>query len=139
MFLFLSNLSDRFGLIHQARISASVNAMRILNTGMEVEAAVADALVSMLHLLLIFVCNKSDSITAEVCRNYKPEVLTCHCLCFSFSTCLKSHQLLGDSRNKVWGFYWHITCIFSPPSSSLESIRSTLLTKVISTSPLWST
>ncbi|XP_037401459.1 CLIP-associating protein 1-B isoform X11 [Pygocentrus nattereri] len=35
---------DRFGLIHQARISASVNAMRILNTGMEVEAAVADAL-----------------------------------------------------------------------------------------------
>ncbi|XP_073732512.1 CLIP-associating protein 1 [Misgurnus anguillicaudatus] len=35
---------DRFGLIHQARISASVNAMRILNTGSEVEAAVADAL-----------------------------------------------------------------------------------------------
>ncbi|XP_036443184.1 CLIP-associating protein 1 isoform X4 [Colossoma macropomum] len=35
---------DPFGLIHQARISASVNAMRILNTGMEVEAAVADAL-----------------------------------------------------------------------------------------------
>uniref|UniRef100_A0A671MA38 CLIP-associating protein 1-like n=1 Tax=Sinocyclocheilus anshuiensis TaxID=1608454 RepID=A0A671MA38_9TELE len=35
---------DRFGLIHQARISASVNAMRILNTGTEVEAAVADAL-----------------------------------------------------------------------------------------------
>lgn len=41
-------LSDRFGLIHQARISASVNAMRILNTGMEVEAAVADALVRWL-------------------------------------------------------------------------------------------
>uniref|UniRef100_A0A674BPQ4 Cytoplasmic linker associated protein 1a n=1 Tax=Salmo trutta TaxID=8032 RepID=A0A674BPQ4_SALTR len=37
--------SDRFGLIHQARISASVNAMRVLNTGTEVEAAVADALV----------------------------------------------------------------------------------------------
>uniref|UniRef100_A0A671MA50 CLIP-associating protein 1-like n=1 Tax=Sinocyclocheilus anshuiensis TaxID=1608454 RepID=A0A671MA50_9TELE len=35
---------NRFGLIHQARISASVNAMRILNTGTEVEAAVADAL-----------------------------------------------------------------------------------------------
>uniref|UniRef100_A0A674NS76 Cytoplasmic linker associated protein 1a n=1 Tax=Takifugu rubripes TaxID=31033 RepID=A0A674NS76_TAKRU len=35
----------RYGLIHQARISASVNAMRILNTGTEVEAAVADALV----------------------------------------------------------------------------------------------
>ncbi|XP_071335715.1 CLIP-associating protein 1-B-like isoform X3 [Trachinotus anak] len=31
-------------LSHQARISASVNAMRILNTGTEVEAAVADAL-----------------------------------------------------------------------------------------------
>ncbi|XP_056590195.1 CLIP-associating protein 1 [Triplophysa dalaica] len=36
--------TDRFGLIHQARISASVNAMRVLNTGSEVEAAVADAL-----------------------------------------------------------------------------------------------
>ncbi|XP_037645151.1 CLIP-associating protein 1a isoform X45 [Sebastes umbrosus] len=35
---------DRYGLIHQARISASVNAMRVLNTGTEVEAAVADAL-----------------------------------------------------------------------------------------------
>ncbi|XP_061635671.1 CLIP-associating protein 1-A-like isoform X8 [Phyllopteryx taeniolatus] len=34
--------SDR--LSHQAQISASVNAMRILNTGTEVEAAVADAL-----------------------------------------------------------------------------------------------
>ncbi|XP_062236270.1 CLIP-associating protein 1-B-like [Platichthys flesus] len=34
--------SDR--LAHQARISASVDAMRILNTGTEVEAAVADAL-----------------------------------------------------------------------------------------------
>ncbi|XP_069377340.1 CLIP-associating protein 1-like isoform X29 [Paralichthys olivaceus] len=34
--------SDR--LSHQARISASVDAMRILNTGTEVEAAVADAL-----------------------------------------------------------------------------------------------
>uniref|UniRef100_A0A674EKE8 Cytoplasmic linker associated protein 1 n=1 Tax=Salmo trutta TaxID=8032 RepID=A0A674EKE8_SALTR len=33
---------DRLGLAHQARISASVNAMRILNTGTEVEAAVAD-------------------------------------------------------------------------------------------------
>ncbi|XP_047227286.1 CLIP-associating protein 1a isoform X17 [Girardinichthys multiradiatus] len=35
---------DRYSLIHQARISASVNAMRVLNTGTEVEAAVADAL-----------------------------------------------------------------------------------------------
>ncbi|XP_026000605.1 CLIP-associating protein 1a isoform X18 [Astatotilapia calliptera] len=35
---------DRYGLVHQARISASVNAMRVLNTGTEVEAAVADAL-----------------------------------------------------------------------------------------------
>ncbi|XP_071398045.1 CLIP-associating protein 1-B-like isoform X1 [Centroberyx affinis] len=33
-----------YRLSHQARISASVNAMRILNTGTEVEAAVADAL-----------------------------------------------------------------------------------------------
>uniref|UniRef100_A0AAV2JYI0 TOG domain-containing protein n=2 Tax=Knipowitschia caucasica TaxID=637954 RepID=A0AAV2JYI0_KNICA len=36
--------SDRYGFINQARISASVNAMRVLNTGTEVEAAVADAL-----------------------------------------------------------------------------------------------
>ncbi|XP_072300408.1 CLIP-associating protein 1a [Eucyclogobius newberryi] len=36
--------SDRYGYINQARISASVNAMRVLNTGTEVEAAVADAL-----------------------------------------------------------------------------------------------
>ncbi|CAL9689922.1 unnamed protein product [Knipowitschia caucasica] len=35
---------DRYGFINQARISASVNAMRVLNTGTEVEAAVADAL-----------------------------------------------------------------------------------------------
>lgn len=37
---------DRFGLIHQARISASVNAMRVLNTGTEVEAAV----LSLIHI-----------------------------------------------------------------------------------------
>ncbi|XP_039611197.1 CLIP-associating protein 1a isoform X19 [Polypterus senegalus] len=35
---------DRFGLSHQTRMSASVNAMRVLNTSTEVEAAVADAL-----------------------------------------------------------------------------------------------
>jgi len=40
---------DRYGLLHQARISASVNAMRVLNTGTEVEAAVADALVGHLQ------------------------------------------------------------------------------------------
>lgn len=49
-------LSDRFGLIHQARISASVNAMRVLNTGTEVEAAVADALVRDLFFCFILVC-----------------------------------------------------------------------------------
>lgn len=48
VFCFYSTFhTDRYGLIHQARISASVNAMRILNTGTEVEAAVADALVSL--------------------------------------------------------------------------------------------
>ncbi|XP_027879460.1 CLIP-associating protein 1a isoform X22 [Xiphophorus couchianus] len=40
----VSQSQHRYGLIHQARISASVNAMRVLNTGTEVEAAVADAL-----------------------------------------------------------------------------------------------
>uniref|UniRef100_A0A4W6EZS0 Cytoplasmic linker associated protein 1 n=1 Tax=Lates calcarifer TaxID=8187 RepID=A0A4W6EZS0_LATCA len=39
-----SPLGEYDRLSHQARISASVNAMRILNTGTEVEAAVADAL-----------------------------------------------------------------------------------------------
>uniref|UniRef100_A0AAQ5Y708 TOG domain-containing protein n=1 Tax=Amphiprion ocellaris TaxID=80972 RepID=A0AAQ5Y708_AMPOC len=39
---FVFSCPDR--LSHQARISASVNAMKILNTGTEVEAAVADAL-----------------------------------------------------------------------------------------------
>lgn len=43
--------TDRYGLIHQARISASVNAMRVLNTGTEVEAAVADALVRCWRLV----------------------------------------------------------------------------------------
>uniref|UniRef100_A0A8C1RNL8 Cytoplasmic linker associated protein 1 n=1 Tax=Cyprinus carpio TaxID=7962 RepID=A0A8C1RNL8_CYPCA len=43
---------DRFGLIHQARISASVNAMRVLDTGTEVEAAVADALVRITSSIL---------------------------------------------------------------------------------------
>lgn len=46
LFPFPASCLDRYGLIHQARISASVNAMRVLNTGTEVEAAVADALVS---------------------------------------------------------------------------------------------
>uniref|UniRef100_A0A8C9X2J0 Cytoplasmic linker associated protein 1 n=1 Tax=Sander lucioperca TaxID=283035 RepID=A0A8C9X2J0_SANLU len=36
--------SAEYRLSHQARISASVNAMKILNTGTDVEAAVADAL-----------------------------------------------------------------------------------------------
>ncbi|XP_032423944.1 CLIP-associating protein 1a isoform X24 [Xiphophorus hellerii] len=40
----VSQSQHRYGLIHQARICASVNAMRVLNTGTEVEAAVADAL-----------------------------------------------------------------------------------------------
>ncbi|XP_018600258.1 CLIP-associating protein 1a isoform X2 [Scleropages formosus] len=35
---------DRFGMVHQTRISDSVNTMRFLKTGTEVEAAVADAL-----------------------------------------------------------------------------------------------
>lgn len=48
---FHTSCSDRYGLIHQARISASVNAMRVLNTGTEVEAAVADALVSCCGIL----------------------------------------------------------------------------------------
>lgn len=50
-FSFPTPCLDRYGLIHQARISASVNAMRVLNTGTEVEAAVADALVSCCGIL----------------------------------------------------------------------------------------
>lgn len=48
-----ASCTDRYGLIHQARISASVNAMRVLNTGTEVEAAVADALVRCWRLVFL--------------------------------------------------------------------------------------
>lgn len=51
LFSFPASCLDRYGLIHQARISASVNAMRVLNTGTEVEAAVADALVSQRRII----------------------------------------------------------------------------------------
>ncbi|KAL2081012.1 hypothetical protein ACEWY4_022865 [Coilia grayii] len=40
--------SDRYGLIHQARMSASISAMRVLNTGTDVEAAVAEKLLPQL-------------------------------------------------------------------------------------------
>lgn len=50
---------DRYTLMHQARMSASINAMRVLNTGTEVEAAVADALVRSLNLIGLSICNTS--------------------------------------------------------------------------------
>uniref|UniRef100_A0A8C2HH59 Cytoplasmic linker associated protein 1 n=1 Tax=Cyprinus carpio TaxID=7962 RepID=A0A8C2HH59_CYPCA len=50
--------TDRFGLIHQARISASVNAMRVLDTGTEVEAAVADALVRITSSILSLIVRR---------------------------------------------------------------------------------
>ncbi len=53
LFFFPTSCPDRYGLIHQARISASVNAMRVLNTGTEVEAAVADALVSCCQIVAL--------------------------------------------------------------------------------------
>lgn len=56
LFSFPASCLDRYGLIHQARISASVNAMRVLNTGTEVEAAVADALVSQRRIISQSVC-----------------------------------------------------------------------------------
>uniref|UniRef100_A0A9J7XVN5 Cytoplasmic linker associated protein 1 n=1 Tax=Cyprinus carpio carpio TaxID=630221 RepID=A0A9J7XVN5_CYPCA len=49
---------NRFGLIHQARISASVNAMRVLDTGTEVEAAVADALVRITSSILSLIVRR---------------------------------------------------------------------------------
>lgn len=79
--------SDR--LSHQARISASVNAMRILNTGTEVEAAVADALVRTEFLFRI-----TDSMNKE-------------CKCNSLT--LWSHQdsdtwflKILPHENKIW-------------------------------------
>lgn len=57
LFFYPAFHTDRYGLIHQARISASVNAMRILNTGTEVEAAVADALVSFQQLWVTWDCS----------------------------------------------------------------------------------
>lgn len=47
---------DRYGLLHQARMSASINAMRVLNTGTEVEAAVADALVRRPNVIGVCRC-----------------------------------------------------------------------------------
>lgn len=65
MFFFLTLRSsavsspDRYSLMHQARMSASINAMRVLNTGTEVEAAVADALVRSLNLIGLSISNPS--------------------------------------------------------------------------------
>lgn len=39
-----------FGISQSSRLSSSVSAMRVLNTGSDVEEAVADALVRILHL-----------------------------------------------------------------------------------------
>uniref|UniRef100_A0A8C1YC57 Cytoplasmic linker associated protein 1 n=1 Tax=Cyprinus carpio TaxID=7962 RepID=A0A8C1YC57_CYPCA len=65
---------DRFGLIHQARISASVNAMRVLDTGTEVEAAVADALVritSSILSLIVICCIYLIKNTAKIVKYLK--------------------------------------------------------------------
>lgn len=62
---------DRYGLIHQARISASVNAMRVLNTGTEVEAAVADALVGCcIFLFLLCITQPIRKPVAGVTSRY---------------------------------------------------------------------
>ncbi|KAK3562165.1 hypothetical protein QTP86_030166 [Hemibagrus guttatus] len=67
---------DRFGLIHQARISASVNAMRILNTGMEVEAAVADALIpGKAAACIVLHYNRIE-------QRYYTYLVSCCALCF---------------------------------------------------------
>uniref|UniRef100_A0A8C1RN96 Cytoplasmic linker associated protein 1 n=1 Tax=Cyprinus carpio TaxID=7962 RepID=A0A8C1RN96_CYPCA len=66
--------TDRFGLIHQARISASVNAMRVLDTGTEVEAAVADALVritSSILSLIVICCIYLIKNTAKIVKYLK--------------------------------------------------------------------
>lgn len=57
---------DRYSFINSARISASVNAMRVLNTGTEVEAAVADALVCTLLLELKCLLHFGDSVDLKL-------------------------------------------------------------------------
>uniref|UniRef100_A0A8U8C0M5 Uncharacterized protein n=1 Tax=Geospiza parvula TaxID=87175 RepID=A0A8U8C0M5_GEOPR len=46
----LTNPCTGFGISQSSRLSSSVSAMRVLNTGSDVEEAVADALVRMTHL-----------------------------------------------------------------------------------------
>uniref|UniRef100_A0A8C1RNJ4 Cytoplasmic linker associated protein 1 n=1 Tax=Cyprinus carpio TaxID=7962 RepID=A0A8C1RNJ4_CYPCA len=81
--------NDRFGLIHQARISASVNAMRVLDTGTEVEAAVADALVritSSILSLIVICCHIPDvfvfTFPLRLSGNPSYSILKM-CVCFS--------------------------------------------------------
>lgn len=98
-----SSPSDR--LSHQARISASVNAMRILNTGTEVEAAVADALVGTeVKKSFFFIDNQTSfNINKQWCiccccqSSYNPAVISS----VLFLPGLCKFQLLGDSRSKV--------------------------------------
>lgn len=50
MFIFVFVTGTGFGISQSSRLSSSVSAMRVLNTGSDVEEAVADALVRITHL-----------------------------------------------------------------------------------------
>lgn len=50
LFLFVVIAGSSFGISQSSRLSSSVSAMRVLNTGSDVEEAVADALVRISHL-----------------------------------------------------------------------------------------
>lgn len=50
IFIFVVITGTGFGISQSSRLSSSVSAMRVLNTGSDVEEAVADALVRILHL-----------------------------------------------------------------------------------------
>lgn len=50
VFIFVVVTGAGFGISQSSRLSSSVSAMRVLNTGSDVEEAVADALVRITHL-----------------------------------------------------------------------------------------
>lgn len=50
VFIFVVVAGTGFGISQSSRLSSSVSAMRVLNTGSDVEEAVADALVRISHL-----------------------------------------------------------------------------------------
>uniref|UniRef100_A0A8C1RNM8 Cytoplasmic linker associated protein 1 n=1 Tax=Cyprinus carpio TaxID=7962 RepID=A0A8C1RNM8_CYPCA len=116
--------TDRFGLIHQARISASVNAMRVLDTGTEVEAAVADALVritSSILSLIVICCHIPDVFVFTFPLRFASGRWSLHilkmCVCFSRvelkRLCEIFTRMFADPHSKVTFHHVHSFTISS--------------------------